>query len=581
VGDCMPRSKSVPMSFSSRVCLKDKKIGVHRRSSATIALGLTLLAGAPAAQAAEQPQAAIASAHPLATAAGHEILKRGGNAFDAAVAVAAALAVVEPYASGLGGGGLWLLHRATDGRQVMVDARETAPGKATPELYLDAAGRPVRGATTQGGLAAAIPGAPAALTHVAGRYGALPLAESLAPAVRLAREGFQVDARYARAAVQRERFLQARADAARVFLDDNHAPRAGWHLRQPALAQTLERLGKDGGRGFYEGPVAAALVDAVNRAGGVWQLSDLSGYRVAERQPLRFQYRGTTVTTAALPSAGGIALAQCLQMLERFETAGTRSPRDAHLVVEALRRVFRDRAAYLGDPDFTDVPVGRLVSRTYAAEQAATIDPATATRGDAPAGTPAPGSVNTTHLSVIDAAGNRVAATLTINLTFGSGVLGGDTGVLLNNEMDDFTVLAGTPNAFRLRGGAANAIAPRKRPLSSMTPTFVEDAKGVLVLGAPGGSRIVSQLLLAVLDYAHAPSVDLAAIVRAPRYHHQWWPDQVEVEPEGFPAQWRAALESKGHRLEISRRQWGNMQAVFKAKAGGIAQAASDPRGGE
>jgi gamma-glutamyltranspeptidase / glutathione hydrolase len=558
-------------------------IGVHRRSSAVaLALCLIVLAGAPAAQGAEQPQAAIASAHPLATAAGHEILKRGGNAFDAAVAVAAALAVVEPYASGLGGGGLWLLHRAADGHQVMVDAREAAPGKATLELYLDAAGKPVRGATTQGGTAAAIPGVPAALAHVAARFGALPLAESLAPAVRLARDGFEVDARYARAAAQRERLLQAHPEAARVFLENNRAPRPGWRLRQPALAQTLERLGKEGSRGFYAGPVAAALVEAVDRAGGVWQLSDLAAYRVVERQPLRFQYRGATVTAATLPSAGGVALAQCLQMLERFETADARSPRDAHLVVEALRRAFRDRAAYLGDADFTEVPLERLASRAYAAQQAASIEPAKATRSEPPAGgAPATGSSNTTHLSAVDAAGNRVAATLTINLTFGSGVVAAETGVLLNNEMDDFTILAGAPNAFRLRGGAANTVAPGKRPLSSMTPAFVEDAKGVLVLGAPGGSRIVSQLLLAVLDYVHAPSVDLAALVRAPRYHHQWWPDQIEVEPEGFPAQWRAALEAKGHRIEISRRQWGNMQAVFKAKSGGIAQAASDPRGAD
>jgi gamma-glutamyltranspeptidase/glutathione hydrolase len=251
-------------------------------------------------------------------------------------------------------------------------------------------------------------------------------------------------------------------------------------------------------------------------------------------------------------------------------------------VVEALRRAFRDRAAQLGDPDFTEVPVEKLTSRAYAAQQAASIEPAVATRSELPpGGAPAAGSINTTHLSVIDAAGNRVAATLTINLTFGSGVVSRETGVLLNNEMDDFTVLAGAPNSFRLRGGAANTIAPGKRPLSSMTPAFVEDAKGVLVLGAPGGSRIVSQLLLAVLDYVHAPSVDLVAIVGAPRYHHQWWPDQVEVEPGGFPAQWRAVLEARGHRVEISRRQWGNMQAVFKAKAGGATQAANDPRGAD
>jgi gamma-glutamyltranspeptidase/glutathione hydrolase len=559
---------------------------VSRCRSVAVALGVLAALAAPAARTAEtgseRAGTAIASAHPLATAAGHEILKRGGNAFDAAVAVAAVLAVVEPYASGLGGGGLWLLHRAADGRQVMVDARETAPAGVKPELYIDASGKPIRGATTQGGAAAAIPGAPAALVHVAARYGALPLAVSLAPAVRRARDGFPVDARYARLAGLRERLLRQNPDASRVFLDGDRAPRAGWLLRQPELGETLELLARDGNGGFYGGAAARALVDSVNRAGGVWQLSDLAGYRVIERAPLRFQYRGASITTAALPSAGGVALAQSLQMLERFETDDTRSPRDAHLVIEALRRAFRDRAAHLGDPDFVAVPVERLTSGTYARERAATIDPGAATRSDMPERDPgAAGSTHTTHLSVVDAAGNRVAATLTINLVFGSGVVARGTGVLLNNEMDDFTVRADMPNAFGLRGGEANAIAPGKRPLSSMMPTFVEDAKGVLVVGTPGGSRIVSQVLLAVLDYVHAPELDLAAIVRAPRYHHQWWPDRVGVEPEGFPAQWRAALEAKGHRLETAKRRWGNMQAVFKSKRNGIAVAASDPRGAD
>ena len=531
---------------------------------------------------AQEKNAAIASAHPFATAAGHDVLKRGGNAFDAAIAVAAVLAVVEPYASGLGGGGLWLLHRAADGREVMVDARETAPAGVKPEMYRDGSGKPVRGATTQGGTAAAIPGAPAALVHVAGNYGALPLSETLAPAIRLAREGFPVDERYVRLAGLRERFLQAYPEAAHIFLDENRAPRPGWRLRQVELAATLERLGKEGNRGFYAGDVAESLVAAVNRVGGVWQLSDLTGYRIIERVPLRFQYRGAIITTATLPSAGGIALAQSLQMLERFETADPRSPRDAHLVIEALRRAFRDRASYLGDADFSSVPVERLASRAYATQQAATINPAVATRSDAPERElGAAGSGNTTHLSVVDAAGNRVAATLTINLLFGSGVVGRGTGVLLNNEMDDFTVHVDVPNSFRLRGGEANGIAPGKRPLSSMTPTFVEDSKGVLVLGAPGGSRIVSQVLLAVLDYVRAPAVDLEAIVGAPRYHHQWWPDRVEIEPGGFPAEWRAALEAKGHRVETGKRRWGNMQAVFKSKRSGVAQAASDPRGAD
>ena len=559
---------------------------VSRCPSLAFAAGVLVALAAPPAHPAatglEPSGAAIASAHSLATAAGHEILGRGGNAFDAAVAVAAVLAVVEPYASGLGGGGLWLLHRAADGRQLMVDARETAPAGARPGQYVDGSGKPIRGATTRGGTAAAVPGAPAALVHVAEHFGALPLAESLAPAIRHARGGFPVGERYARLAGTRRRLLQENAEASRIFLDGGGAPQAGWRLRQTDLAATLERLARDGSEGFYGGPVARALVESVNQAGGAWQLADLARYRVVERTPLRFQFRGATVTTATLPSAGGIALAQCLQILERFEAVDARTPRGAHLVIEALRRAFRDRAAYLGDADYVAVPLERLTSRAYAGAMAATIDPKTATRSEAPARKPAAAeSANTTHLSVVDAAGNRVAATLTINLVFGSGIVARGTGVLLNNEMDDFTVQPDVPNAFRLRGGEANAIAPGKRPLSSMTPTFVEDAKGVLVLGTPGGSRIVSQVLLAVLDYVQAPAVDLAAMVGAPRYHHQWWPDEVEVEPGGFSEKWRAALASQGHRVEPARRKWGNMQAVIKSRQSGAAQAASDPRGAD
>jgi len=528
---------------------------------------------------AQDRDTAIASAHPLATAAGHEILGRGGNAFDAAVAVAAVLAVVEPYSSGLGGGGFFLLHRARDAYQVMVDARETAPAAARPERFLEPDGKPVRGATTQGGSAAAIPGVPAGLAHLSERYGVLPLAMTLTPAIRLAREGFSVDARYARIAGLRERYLRDGAGTAGIFLDSGRAPREGWRLRQPALAATLERIAQEGRDGFYLGPVAQALVESVNRAGGFWRAGDLRDYRVVEREPLKLRFRGATITTAALPSAGGIALVQCLRMLEGRDLSDLRAPQSSHLVVESLRRAFRDRALYLGDADFVDVAVGRLTSRKHALQLAASIDPAAASRSDAPEGAKGvSGSGNTTHFSIIDAQGNRVAATLTINLLFGAGVVAEGTGVLLNNEMDDFTLNEDLPNAFRLRGGGANAIAPGKRPLSSMTPTFVEDAKGVLVLGTPGGSRIVSQVLLAVLDYLHSPTADLAAIASAPRYHHQWWPDLVEIEPRGFGNEWRGALEAKGHKLRVVKRQWGNMQLVFKPRQG-AAQAASDPRG--
>ncbi len=529
---------------------------------------------------AEPQTAAIASAHPLATEAGHRVLTRGGNAFDAAIAVAAVLAVVEPYSSGLGGGGFFLLHRAGDGRQVMVDARETAPSGAARDQYLDGGGNPIGGATTRGGTSVAIPGLPAALAHLALRYSRQPLRDTLAAAIQHARDGFTVDQRFARIAGLRERFLQNGVNTAKTFLDGNRAPQAGFVLRQPELASTLELIAREGRNGFYAGHVAQALVAAVNAAGGAWRAADLEHYRIVEREPVRFTYRGATITAAALPSAGGIALAQSLGMLERFEMSDVSRPDTAHLVIEALRRVFQDRALYLGDSDFVTVPVARLISRDYIKQRAATIDPAAATRSGALEGDRTL-SGNTTHFSVIDAEGNRVAATLSINGLFGAGIVAAGTGVLLNNEMDDFTLHPAVPNLYGLRGGVANAIAPGKRPLSSMTPAFVEDDKGVLILGAPGGSRIISQILLAVLEYLRTPPVDLQRLVAMPRYHHQYWPDRVEIEPEGFTLEWRAALTAMGHQIHVVNRQWGNMQAVFRSKQTGEAQAASDPRGSD
>lgn len=528
---------------------------------------------------AAQQTAAIATAHPLATQAGQEILKQGGNAFDAAVAAAAVLGVVEPYSSGVGGGGFWLLHRGSDRHQVMVDARETAPAGVKREHYFDASGRPLPGATRQGGTAVAVPGAVAGWTHIAERYGKLPLTRSLAPAIRHARVGFPVDARYAQIVKLRERFLQQGTGTA-VFLDQGRAPQPGFLLRQPELAATLERVAQQGASGFYSGRIAEAMVAAVNKAGGAWQSSDLQSYRVVERPPLRFSHRGATITVAALPSAGGIALAQTLGMLERFAPGAPGDARYAHLVVEALRRAFYDRARYLGDSDFAPVPVARLIDAHYIGQLAATIDVHRATASDALERMPVnPHEArNTTHISVVDEAGNRVAATLTINLLFGAGIVAGDTGVLLNNEMDDFTVAEAVPNAFLLQGAQANAIGPGKRPLSSMTPAFVEDGRGVLVLGSPGGSRIVSQVLIAILEHLHAPEVDLGRIAALPRYHHQYWPDRLEIEPEGYSAEWRAALAQKGHAIHVVKRRWGNLQLVFQARDGN-AQAASDPRG--
>ena len=525
--------------------------------------------------------AAIASAHPLATGAGEEVLAAGGNAFDAAVAVSAALAVVEPYSSGMGGGGFWLLHRASDGLEVVVDGREVAPLRATAPMYLDPDGKPVPDASLVGAKAAAIPGAPAALVWIAARYGRLPLARCLAPAIRYARNGFHVDARYLEMARSRERLLKREQEAAAIFLAQGASPESGFRLRQPALANTLESIADRGHAGFYGGPVAAELVLAVEAGGGIWTLEDLQRYRIEERAPQKIRYFDATITTAPLPSSGGLTLAQALNILRHVPMANADEDARAHLIVEALRRGYQDRARYLGDPAFVAVPSDQLASDAYAAERAASIrlDRATPSSELDLRGTATTGGASTTHFSIVDAEGNRVAATLTINTPFGSGFVAGATGVLLNNEMDDFAIAPGVSNAYRLVGGAANAIAPGKRPLSSMSPTFVEDERGVLVLGTSGGSRIISMVLLATLDYLRNPDWTLENMVAAPRFHHQFLPDRVEIEPEGFSEPWRQALERRGHTVTVARRRWGNVQAVHVDRKTGHARAASDPRG--
>ena len=558
-----------------------KASGRHRRGvlriGAWAAGALAAAVVGVSAAAAATGQAAIASAHPLASAAGAEVLAAGGNAFDAAIAVAAALGVVEPYSSGLGGGGFLLLHRAADRRQVVVDARETAPGAATADMFLDAGGAPVPRASLDGARAAAIPGTPAALAWIAQRYGRLPLRVSLAPAVRLAREGFAVDARFARVSAAAAAKLSRDSLSSALFLADGAPLREGAVLRQPALAATFEAIAGAGHDGFYAGAVAEELVRSVRAAGGVWTLKDLAGYRIREREPARIAYRGATIVTAPLPSAGGLTLAQSLNILERFDLPPAGSAERAHLVAEALRRAYQDRARYLGDPDFVDGPWERLAGPGYAARRAATIR---RDRATASGGLPAAGEgENTSHFSVVDRDGNRVAATLTINTLFGSGFVAGATGVLLNNEMDDFAVAPGVPNVYGLVGSRANAVAPGKRPLSSMSPTFVEDRRGVLVLGTPGGSRIISMVLLAILGYLDQAAVDPAALVAAPRFHHQYLPDRIEVEPDGFDEAWRAALAARGHAISVAARRWGNMQAVWVDATSGRAAAASDPRG--
>jgi gamma-glutamyltranspeptidase / glutathione hydrolase len=542
---------------------------LRRAGALTLFLCIIWVHGAQAAR------EAIASAHPLATQAGMQTLAKGGNAFDAAVAVAAALGVVEPFASGLGGGGFLLLHRESDGFEVMIDARETAPGKATPTLYLGADGKPIEKASMSGMKAAGIPGEPAALAWLAERYGRLPLSVSLAPAIRLARDGFATDERFTFVVGMRKALLQDNPQLAAVFLDRGQAPAPGFMIRQPKLASTLEALATRGRDGFYTGDIARNMVAAVQAGGGIWELDDLQRYKVIERVPQRLSYRGAKITCAPLPSAGGLTLAQTLQILERFALRELDSVQRIHLVAEALRRGYQDRGRYLGDPDFVQVPAW-LATRTYADRRAANIDLKRATPSEALA---AMGEGdNTSHFSVVDEAGNRVAATLSINLPFGAGVMAGDTGVVLNDEMDDFATAPNAENAYRLVGGANNLVQPHKRPLSSMTPTFVEDERGVLVLGTPGGSRIISMVLLGILDYVERPDRDIERIVSAPRYHHQYLPDRIEYEPGALPPATVEGLQALGHTVQEGRRRWGNMQAVYVERATGEASAHSDPR---
>ncbi len=519
--------------------------------------------------------AAIASAHPLATEAGHEILRQGGNAFDAAVAVSAVLAVVEPYSSGIGGGGFWLLHRASDGFETMIDGRERAPLAAERDLYLDQDGEVIPGRSINGPLAAGIPGEPAALVHISKHYGRLPLKQALAPAIRLAREGFAADEYYRRMAGWRLDALNADPEAAAVFLKQGQLPEVGDAIKQPDLADTLQRLADDGAAGFYTGELAERLVAGVRAAGGIWQLEDLKRYRVVEREPVRGSYMGLKVTSAAPPSSGGVALVTMLNILQGFNLPEVDEPQRTHLIVEAMRRAYRDRADYLGDPDYVDIPVEALTHPWYAAGLARDIQMNRASRS---VGNLEPeGGRDTTHFSILDREGNRVAATLSINYPFGSCFMVEGTGVLLNDEMDDFSSSPGVPNVYGLVGGEANAIAGGKRMLSSMSPTFVEDERQVAILGTPGGSRIISMVLLGILEMAEG--ADVEAWVKHPRFHHQYLPDRIEFEPQAFSENMRNGLQAMGHDLKPLEHPYGNMQAIHWDKRSGRVEAASDPRG--
>ncbi|MBX2869292.1 MAG: gamma-glutamyltransferase [Acidiferrobacterales bacterium] len=523
--------------------------------------------------------AGVASAHPLATKAGIEILEKGGNAFDAAVAVTAAIAVVEPSGSGIGGGGFWLMHDAFTGKNIMVDGRETAPGKAHRDMYLDEAGEVIPNLSVDGPLAAGIPGEPAAIAWISSVHGNLSLAENLAPAIRYAEEGFAVGEHYQRLMQFRHEVVKASPAAAAIFLDDGNVPEPGWILRQPDLAKVLRALAIEGFDGFYRGEVAETLVHGVQEAGGIWTLEDLADYRVRIREPIEVQYRDMKVTSAALPSSGGLVMAIALNQLAKVELDTLDELAHKHVLVETMRRAYRDRAAYMGDSDFVDVPIARLLGDEHATnlQQSISISKATPSSDLEPVHQDNPKGSDTTHFSIIDNEGNRVSATLSINYPFGSGFVPPGTGVLLNDEMDDFSSKPGVPNVYGLVGNEANAIAPGKRMLSSMSPTFLETEDRIAVIGTPGGSRIISMVLQGALAFHAGASAE--KIVSKPRIHHQYLPDRIQYEPDAFTAKEIVQLYVKGHQLHPRGRTWGNMHTVILNKASGEIEAASDPRG--
>jgi gamma-glutamyltranspeptidase/glutathione hydrolase len=551
---------------------------MNRNANLVAVAAAWLLFGASAHAADKPAHAAIASAHTLATAAGFEVLDAGGNAFDAAVAVAATLAVVEPQSSGIGGGGLFLLHHAADRKEVMIDARETAPAAVDAKDYLDANGKPDRDHALNGPLAAAIPGEPAGLVWIAKHYGRLPLAKSLAPAMRIARDGFQPDTRMLGGIASRREVLSRWPSSVALYLVDGNAPKPGWTFRTPDLARVFEALARDGDAGFYRGDFARRLVDGVRAAGGNWSLDDLADYAAKERAPLAFDYRGWHIVTAPPPSSGGIALAEMLNILSGYDLGKLDHVHRVHVTVEAMRRAYRDRAEYLGDPDYVKMPVAELTSPLYAAGLRASIHPDKATPSDLLPGYMAPTeSMHTSHFSIIDRDGNLVSATQTVNTTLGSGFVVPGTGFVLNNEMDDFALVAGKPNAYGLVGGDANAPKAGHRPLSSMTPSFVVGKDRVGVIGTPGGSRIITMVLEGILAFVDGEPPE--KFVADPRYHHQYLPDVISAEKGAFTPDEVKALEAMGHKVSESERRWGFMNAVSWDRRTGEMHAASDPRG--
>jgi gamma-glutamyltranspeptidase/glutathione hydrolase len=534
----------------------------------------------------------VVSVHELASRAGVEMMQAGGNAIDAAVATGFVLAVVHPQAGNLGGGGFMLI-RTSDGTTHFIDYREKAPGAATANMYLDAQGNVIEKASLVGYKAIGVPGSVAGLAYAQKTYGKLPLAQVMAPAIKLAREGYTLA--YEDAEDLQDEDLARFPESRRIFQRNGNYYKPGEVFRQPELARTLERIAKNPDD-FYHGALARELASSMQNGGGLITAEDLAHYEVKEREPIRGTYRDYDIIGAPPPSSGGIALVETLNILEGYDLAktGNRSAQTIHLTVEAFRRAFYDRAEFLGDPDFSRIPVAQLIDKKYAAGWRDSIDPAHATLSKdlkrpaifneleryAQANPSAMQAMrepeNTTHYSVVDPAGNSVAVTTTLNNSFGSRVTAEGMGFLLNDEMDDFAAKQGVPNAFGLIQGPANAIDPEKRPLSAMTPTVVlKDGKLFLVLGSPGGPTIVTtvaNILMGVVDFG----LDIQEAVNAPRFHHQWLPDTILAEDRLSPDTLEI-LRSKGHKITL-RHFWGDGECIALDPKTGERLAGSDGR---
>ena len=560
-----------------------------KKKLCAILLALLLVSWMPSSQkaASREParsrQGMVASTTEIASRVGVEIMQRGGNAVDAAVAVGLALAVTWPSAGNIGGGGFMMIRRA-NGETEIIDYRERAPLSASRDMYLDKDGNVIKDASTVGYKAVGVPGTIAGLSLALKRHGKLNWADVVEPARKLAAEGFPITYHLARSLRAAEKSLKKFPDSNRIFLRDGKLFDEGEQLVQPELAETFARLKDKGPREFYEGKTAQLIAADMKANGGLITERDLKEYEPTIRKPLIGNYRGYEIVTMPPPSSGGTALLEMLNILEHYNLSysGPGSSDTIHLLVEAQRRAFADRAEFLGDADFVKVPVEGLIAKKYAADLAKTIDPDHATpsskiRAGKPLG---PESTETTHFTVIDAEGNVVTNTYTLNGGYGSGATARGTGVLLNNEMDDFTSKPGVPNAYGLLQSENNAIAPRKRPLSAMTPTIVlKDGKVWFAIGSPGGPTIINtvlQVIVNIIDFG----MNIQQAIDSPRFHHQWMPDRIQFEPMGINRDTRAALERKGHTFAEKAGNMGDAEGIMIDPKNGMRLGASDPRSG-